>query len=246
MKRILAPTVKKDPLRPFPEMKTETSSLVYAKSGKHTIELSEGRHDLSVQVARGVSVELKCSPVPDAKWIDSHLHIQCAQDAYVDYFLVAEGGKRISISIQCDLAGRGSGADIHSVLHGISDAHHGLQTVMHHMQPDTHGNIIVRGVYEQASRAIFSGLIKIAPDAQRTNSYFQDDVLLADNAFAESLPTLEIEANDVRASHGSTTSRIDSEQLFYLQSRGLSGGQARQMIIDGFLGKLTAEDIAAQ
>ena len=80
-----------------------------------------------------------------------------------------------------------------------------------------------------------AGLIKVEKNAQNTNSYFRDDVLLLDDGIAESLPTLEIEANEVKASHGSTTSRINEEQLFYLQSRGISKLQARQMIIDGFL-----------
>jgi Fe-S cluster assembly protein SufD len=106
------------------------------------------------------------------------------------------------------------------------------------MHPHTSGNIAIRGVYEQTSRAVFSGLIKIEKEAQQTDSYFRDDVLLLDDAIAGSLPTLEIEANDVKASHSSTTSRIHDDQLFYVQSRGISRQGAQNLIIQGFLGKI--------
>ena len=92
------------------------------------------------------------------------------------------------------------------------------------------------------SRIVFRGVIRLQPTAQQTNAYQANhSLLLSQKARADALPILEIEADDVRCKHGSTTGRIDDEQVFYLMSRGLSYQEAQRMIVQGFFETVITE-----
>ncbi len=104
-----------------------------------------------------------------------------------------------------------------------------------HRVPNTSNNIFVKGVLKDASSSIYRGLIKIDKVAQQTNSYLSEhSLMIGKEALANSIPSLEIDANDVKASHGSTTGKVDEEQIYYLMSRGLTEKQAERLIIEGF------------
>ncbi|MBU0598376.1 SufD family Fe-S cluster assembly protein [Patescibacteria group bacterium] len=134
-----------------------------------------------------------------------------------------------------NLEGTGAEARVSGALHGHRNDRHQVKINLNHNVKQTKGYILVKGVYEGKSRGNINGLIKIDKKAQQVDSLFTNNVLLLDQAMAISKPQLEIEANDVRASHGSTTSRVDQEQLFYLTSRGIKKKVAEKMIISGFL-----------
>lgn len=136
------------------------------------------------------------------------------------------------------LLGKGATARVSGSLHGHQHDQQTVEVMMHHAAPNTKGDILIRGVFQDQSRGFISGLLRIDKKAQGVDSYFADDVLLFDQAMAIAEPRLEILANDVRASHGSTTGRVDEEQLFYLMSRGLKKEVAEKMIISGFLNKV--------
>jgi len=155
---------------------------------------------------------------------NSRTHVICRVDdsGYFSHYLTVE------------LEGLGAECFVSAMFHGHQHGQHDFHVLMHHKAKGTKGDILIRGVYEDSSKGSFSGLIKIDKTAQLSNSFFQDNVLLLDGAMAVSVPTLEIEANEVKASHGSTTSRIDEDQLFYLQARGIPRPLARRMVIDGF------------
>ncbi len=138
-------------------------------------------------------------------------------------------------SVSIALAGAGAHATLTAGFLGHEQARHELDVIMHHQARATTGDILIKGVYADQSTGIFRGLIKIDRTAQQSNSYFADNILLLDEGKATSEPTLEIEADDVKASHGSTTSSIDADQLFYLRSRGIDLPTARDMITTGFL-----------
>ncbi len=165
-------------------------------------------------------------------------HVIVKRDAYFHFVPMVRGGARIECHVRIDLVEPGAEAFVSGVFAGSREQHQGFHIVMDHQAPNTKGDILLRGVYQNKSRGVFSGLIKVEKQAQKTNSYFSDHVLLLDDAIADSQPTLEIEANDVKATHGSTTSRINDEQLFYLQSRGIEPSEARQLIVQGFLQKV--------
>jgi Fe-S cluster assembly protein SufD len=130
---------------------------------------------------------------------------------------------------------------------------HGAQefdqrTLQIHQAPDTKSDLLYKNALRGGSRTIFSGLIVVDPDAQRTDAYQSNrNLMLSDDAEASSLPGLEIQANDVRCTHGATTSRIDREQEFYLQSRGLGREIADELLVFGFfeevLGRLEQEEL---
>lgn len=162
------------------------------------------------------------------------ISVGVGQDASFHLVQAVQGGARAETHVAISLVGHGAEALVSGMFHAQDEQQQAFHILMHHQVPNTRGDIFLRGVYEGKAKGVFSGLIKVAPDAQKTNSYFADNVLLLDEAIAESLPTLEIEANDVKASHGSTTSRIDEDQLFYLRSRGIPLPLAQRMVIDGF------------
>jgi Fe-S cluster assembly protein SufD len=108
-----------------------------------------------------------------------------------------------------------------------------------HNVPNTSCSTEVKGALHSNSQSIFAGKIIIKKPAQQTSSYLEHNVLvLGENTKNQSEPILEIEANDVKASHGATTGRIDPMQLFYLKSRGLQQKQAEDLIIAGFFNSL--------
>lgn len=114
--------------------------------------------------------------------------------------------------------------------------HMDMDSLTNHQAPNTKGDVLYRGIIRDRARTVFEGLIKVEKQAQKTDSYLANhNLLLSPRARADSLPTLEIEANDVRCTHGATVGQIDEEQLFYMRCRGLSRGQAEQLIVGGFI-----------
>lgn len=109
------------------------------------------------------------------------------------------------------------------------------RTLQIHQAPNTKSDLLYKNALRDQSRTIFSGLIVVDQDAQKTDAYQSNrNLMLSDDAEANSLPGLEIQANDVRCTHGATTSRIDAEQEFYLQSRGIAKAAADELLTFGF------------
>lgn len=140
----------------------------------------------------------------------------------------------------------------HSEMLALTIAH-GTQefdqrTLQIHQAPNTSSNLLYKNALLDTAKTIFSGLIVVDPDAQKTDAYQSNrNLMLSDDAEAHSLPGLEIQANDVRCTHGATSARIPAEQEFYLQSRGIRKAQADELLVFGFfeevLGKLEHEQL---
>ncbi len=135
----------------------------------------------------------------------------------------------------------------HSEMLALTIAH-GTQefdqrTLQIHQAPNTSSNLLYKNALLDQAKTIFSGLIVVDPDAQKTDAYQSNrNLMLSDEAEANSLPGLEIQANDVCCTHGATSARIDAEQEFYLESRGINPTQAQELLVFGFfeevLGKI--------
>jgi len=111
-----------------------------------------------------------------------------------------------------------------------------LDLVMTHDAVKTFGRVVIKGVVENGARVKITGLIKIMKIAQSTDSFLSMKVLLLDKkSSATAEPELEIEANQVKASHSASVGKIDEEQLFYLKSRGISEAEAKTIIVNGFI-----------
>ena len=146
------------------------------------------------------------------------------------------GGRITKSSLGSILAGPGASTNMLGISFVDGDHHFDTSTFVHHKVPNTNGNILFKGVVNDNGTSIFQGMIRIDPDAQHTDSFMGNhNLLLSDDARADSIPKLEIEADDVRASHGVTVGQVDEEQLFYLKSRGIKEEDAEEMIVGGFL-----------
>ena len=139
----------------------------------------------------------------------------------------------------------------HSEMLALTIAH-GTQefdqrTLQIHQAPNTSSNLLYKNALLDQSKTIFSGLIVVDPDAQKTDAYQSNrNLMLSDDAEANSLPGLEIQANDVRCTHGATTARINAEQEFYLQSRGIGRAQAEELLVFGFFEEILSKIENAQ
>ncbi|MFC1687033.1 SufD family Fe-S cluster assembly protein [Patescibacteria group bacterium] len=240
------PTISKppkSPLRSYPEkLKVSRSINEVVQSGKKrelSFSIKEGKQDYVVTGEQNSHTNIFLTG-SGTKNQFSHVRIHgiLQKDASMHFIAGFTGGARVEVETWFELCKPGSNVKVSGAFLGTKEQHHGFHIVIDHVAPSTNADILLRGVYRDQSRGIFTGLLKVGKNAQQTNSYFTDNVLLMNEALAESIPSLEILANDVKASHGSTTGRINDEQLFYLMSRGLSKQKATKMITDGFLQKV--------
>lgn len=147
------------------------------------------------------------------------------------FFLYNYSG-RLRIKIQA----AGARVYIFSIFIGRGKDLFRLQVLQQHLSPQTFSEALVKGVFYDEAKLIYEGLIKIEKSAQGSHAYQKNqNLLMSKRGFVESRPSLEILANDVFCTHGSTTGRLNSDQLFYLRSRGLTKPQAQNLLIKGFL-----------
>ncbi len=145
------------------------------------------------------------------------------------------GGGSVRSRTECKLEGRGASGDILSLYFANADQKFDFRTYQKHSAPDTSSNLLFKGAVDERARLIYSGLIKIAPGASSANAIQANHNLkLSEDAWVESVPNLEIENNDVVCAHASTVGPVDEDQLFYLQSRGISEEDAEELIVAGF------------
>ncbi len=155
---------------------------------------------------------------------------------------VALGGDQMRSSYRVELLGEGAESDILSLsaLKGGEQSH--THILMEHRAPHCTSRQLVKNLLNEESSSSFEGKIRVESWAQKTNAYqLNANCILSDQASAYSKPNLEIFADDVKASHGSTTGQVDPEQLFYLRSRGLSQEKANQILLSGFCEEILQE-----
>lgn len=149
--------------------------------------------------------------------------------------IAAFGGHYARMRSDCRLNGRGAHGDLDAIYFGDSDQVLDFRTFQDHNAPDTTSNLLFKGVVDDSSRAIYTGLIRVAEAARGTRAFqTNSNIKLGEHSWAESVPNLEIETNDVRCSHASTVGPIDEEQRFYLETRGIPPEVADQLIVTGF------------
>lgn len=149
--------------------------------------------------------------------------------------LAAFGGHYARVRSDCRLVGRGAHGDLDAIYFGDGEQILDFRTFQDHDAPDTTSNLLFKGVVDDASRAIYTGLIRVAEQARGTQAYQTNrNIKLGEDSWAESVPNLEIETDDVRCSHASTVGPIDEDQRFYLETRGIPPEVADQLIVAGF------------
>lgn len=145
------------------------------------------------------------------------------------------GSQKSRSEIETELAGSGANAYIFGLTIGNGKQTFEQHTLQDHKAPHTTSDLLFKTALLDSAYAVYSGLIKVEKEAQRTDAYQANrNLLLSDKAKADTLPKLEILANDVRCTHGATVGPIDPEQFFYLTSRGIEDKDARKLLIEGF------------
>jgi Fe-S cluster assembly protein SufD len=168
-------------------------------------------------------------------WHFATHHARVERDAELDWVAGGFGSKKGKIRIQNDLNGPGATSRVTGAYFADGDQHLDYDTFQEHIAPNTESDFAFKGALREEARAVWRGMIRVEPDAQKTNAYQENrNLLLSEKAHADSIPGLEIMANDVRCTHGATLGRVDKEQLFYLMTRGLSRSEAERLIVRGF------------
>lgn len=162
-------------------------------------------------------------------------HARVERDGELDWVAGGFGSKKGKIRIQNDLSGPGATSRVTGAYFADGTQHLDYDTFQEHIAPSTESDFAFKGALRGSARAVWRGMIRVEEDAQKTNAYQENrNLLLSAAAHADSIPGLEIMANDVRCTHGATIGRINRDELFYLMARGLSRGEAERLIVRGF------------
>jgi Fe-S cluster assembly protein SufD len=157
------------------------------------------------------------------------------RDAELDWVAGGFGSKKGKVRIENDLAGQGATSRVTGAYFADGVQHLDYDTLQKHLAPNTTSDFAFKGALRDKATAVWRGMIRVEQEAQKTNAYQENrNLLLSPNAHADSIPGLEIEANDVRCTHGATVSQVDRDELFYCMARGLSRGEAERLIVRGF------------
>ncbi len=152
------------------------------------------------------------------------------------------GAKLIKAHAETQLLGTGARTLTRGICFTDGDQHYDNTSNTHHVAQNTYGDILFKGAVRDQSRLGFEGIIKVDHGAQKTDSYLTMNTLfLSEGAKANSIPGLEILADDVRCSHGATVGTVQEEQMFYLRSRGIPEIEAEKLIVGGFFEPVIAE-----
>jgi Fe-S cluster assembly protein SufD len=138
-------------------------------------------------------------------------------------------------NLHVTLNGQNCNTDLYGLYLVDKEQHVDNNVVVDHAQPNNHSNQLFKGILDDQATAVFNGLIHVRKDAQKTNAFQKNqNILLTDKATVDSNPQLEIYADDVKCSHGSTVGQLDSEAMFYMRSRGISEDVARMALMNAF------------
>jgi Fe-S cluster assembly protein SufD len=168
-------------------------------------------------------------------WHFAHQKAVVDRDASLQWTIAALGGRLSKVNQHVALVGAGAHCQVNGVMFTEDKQHVSYHTLQHHEAPHCTSDFLYKAALQDKSRTVWRGMIKVDKKAQKTDGYQRNDnLLLSESARADSIPGLEIEADDVRCTHGSTTGRVDDEQLFYARCRGFTSHEAAQMIVTGF------------
>ncbi len=197
-----------------------------------------GLHVGAVELIVGEGARLRFVNIQD--WDDSTWHFSreravVGRDGLLQWTVGGLGSRLAKVNQEVALAGEGANAQVNGVMFTSARQHLAYFTRQDHQAPHTTSDLLYKGGLKGRSRIVWKGMIRVEKEAQRTDAYQKNDNLhLSNLARADSIPGLEIEANDVRCTHGATAGRVDDEMLFYCQSRGIDKETAIRLVVEGF------------
>jgi len=163
-------------------------------------------------------------------------NVKSYSNSIFENFLFSSGSSFVKNEIHCDLLESFSSCFVNALIFLSKQQHHELKTNVNHKHEHCKSSQLVKSILLDKSNGTYQGKIYVDKDAQKTNGYqLSKALVLSENSAFNSKPELEIYADDVKCSHGSSTGNIDQNSIFYLMSRGLSKEQANKMLVEGFL-----------
>ena len=202
----------------------------------------DGIFNITTELVVGQNARLRyvCGQsLSESTWIFGAQHAEVGRDARLDWVALGFGSARGRVRMDTRLAGEGADARVTGAYATHARQHIDFDTTQEHAAPHTTSDLAFRGVLQGRSTAVWKGNIIVDPGAQKTDAFQESrNLLISKRAHADAIPGLEIQANDVRCTHAAAVAQVDPEQLFYLRSRGLREGAARQLVIEGFLAAL--------
>ncbi len=168
-------------------------------------------------------------------WHFAHQKATVDRDGSIQWTIGALGSRLAKVNQHVALIGEGARAQVNGTMFTQGKQHLSYHTLQHHCAPSCRSDLLYKGALQDEARIVWRGMIKVDPGAQKTDGYQRNDnLMLSTTARADSIPGLEIEADDVRCTHGSTTGRVDESTIFYACCRGLTRKEAVRMIVAGF------------
>jgi Fe-S cluster assembly protein SufD len=219
-------------------------TLVIAEEGA-AITLAEdfvgaegGMSDGIVELIPGQSSQLNylhLQNLAETAWNFSTQRMKLGRDSLVKYFIGSWGSRLTKAWINMELNGEGANGELLGLYFPGGRQHLDHHTNQLHKAPNATSDLLIKGALKDRARSVYQGYVKVYPDAQKTNAYQANrNLMLSKRARADSIPGLEIEADDVRCTHGATAGQIPDEYLFYLMARGISRPDSERMIVQGF------------
>lgn len=191
-----------------------------------------------VELLSGASSQLHylhLQNLADSAWNFSTQRMKLGRDSLLRHFMGSWGSRLSKAWLNMDLEGQGSHGELLGLYFPGGRQHLDHHTNQLHKAPNATSDLLYKGALKDRSRSVYQGYIKVYPGAQKTNAYQANrNLMLSKTARADSIPGLEIEADDVRCTHGATAGQVPAEYVFYLMSRGIDRTNAERMIVQGF------------
>lgn len=204
----------------------------------HSTASDNGLHCGTTEIRVGAGANLRFVNFQNwsqGVWHFAHQRADVGRDAGLQWTIAALGSRLAKVNQQVALTGPGAHCQVNGVMFTQEKQHLSYHTLQHHQAPSCRSDFLYKAALQDRSRTVWRGMIKVDPNAQKTDGYQRNDnLLLSTTARADSIPGLEIEADDVRCTHGSTSGKVEEELIFYAQSRGLTRKEAVRLIVTGF------------
>jgi len=189
---------------------------------------------------------LDVNPTSNIKY--SFKDIDLDKNSHLEYFILSKGSKFAKHDINCSLNNEYGSVVLNGIIDLDKKRHHEIKTLINHNEENCKSYQLIKSVLNENSKGVYQGKIYVNSKAQKTDGYqLSRALLLNENVEFNAKPELEIYADDVKCSHGSTSGNIDENSIFYLMSRGLSHAQSKRLLTNGFLNevieKITNEDV---
>ena len=216
----------------------EGASVSYVHESASPTEARDALHAgiVEIKVMQGASLKfVELQSWGKHVWNFTHERIRVERDGHLDWIFGAIGSKLTKNFSELDLAGEGATGRMSGFYFTDGKQHLDHDTQQNHLAPHTTSDLLFKGALKGNSRSVWQGMIYVAKGAEKTDGYQANrNIVLEEGARADSIPGLEILADDVRCTHGATVGRLEEEPVFYLRSRGIPRTDAERLVVEGF------------